>query len=209
MDTVGNNHYGVLMFLTSLLNPLTQNEHHLKASFSAAEQIKQIPVNLYDKGYKLVSFDVKSLFTNVPLDKTIKVMLDRVYNKKQITTTLKKTTLKKLIRDTCSKTTFLSGGTIYEQKDGVSMKSSLGSVLANIITTELERLVVSRLIRSGCMKFYARYLEDTLLLVKPEDVDPKGSYILREFNEFHQNLEFTVDKFKDCIRHFLDLEITL
>ena len=204
VDTTGSTHYGVGKFLTSLLNPLTQNEYHLKDSFTAAERIKQIPANLYDEGYKLVSFDVKSLFTNVPLDKTIQVILDRVYNQKQITTTLKKNTLRKLIRDTCSKTAFLSGGVIYEQKDGVSMGSSLGPVLANIIMTELERSVVSRLIRSGCIKFYARYVDDTLLLVKPEDVDR----ILSEFNKFHRNLEFTVDKFEDCVPHFLDLEIT-
>ena len=203
VDTIGSTHYGVGKFLTSLLNPLTQNEYHLKDSFSAAEKINQIPDNLYEEGYKLVSFDVKSLFTNVPLNKTIQVILDRVYNKKQISTTLKKRTLKKLIRDTCSKTAFLSGGTMYEQKDGVSMGASMGPVLANIIMTELERVVVDRLIQSGCIKFYARYVDDTLLLVKPEDVDS----ILGEFNRFHRNLEFTVDKFEDCVPHFLDLEI--
>ena len=203
IDTIGSTHYGVGKFLTSLLNPLIHNEYHLKDSFSAAEKINQIPDSLYEEGYKLVSFDVKSLFTNVPLNKTIQVILDRVYNKKQIATNLKKSTLKKLILDTCSKTAFLSGGTIYEQKDGVSMGSSLGPVLANIIMTELERVVVDRLIQSGCIKFYARYVDDTLLLVKPEDVDN----ILREFNNFHRNLEFTVDKFEDCIPHFLDLEI--
>ena len=203
VDTIGSTHYGVGKFITSLLNPLTQNEYHLKDSFDAAEKIKNIPDHLYDEGYKLVSFDVKSLFTNVPLNKTIQVILDRVYNKKQITTTLKKRTLKKLILDTCSKTAFSFGGTIYEQKDGVSMGASLGPVLANIIMTELERVVVDRLIQSGTIKFYARYVDDTLLLVKPEDVNG----ILQEFNEFHRNLEFTVDKFENCVPHFLDLEI--
>ena len=71
--------YGLGKFITKLLNPLTQNEYHLKDSFDAAERIKNIPGHLYDEGYQLVSFDVKSLFTNVPLNKTIKVILDRVY----------------------------------------------------------------------------------------------------------------------------------
>ena len=137
------------------------------------------------------------------MNKTIDVILDRVYNKKQISTTLKKRTLKKLILDTCSKTAFMFGGTIYEQKDGVSMGASLGPVLANIIMTELEKVVVDRLMQSGRIKFYARYVDDTLLLVKPEDVDG----ILQEFNRFHQNLEFTVDTFEECLPHFLDLEI--
>ena len=203
VDTIGSTHYGVGKFITSLLNPLTQNEYHLKDSFDAAEKIRNIPTHLYDEGYQLVSFDVKSLFTNVPLNRTVQVILDRVYKEKQIPTNLQKRNLKKLILDTCSKTAFSLGGTIYEQIDGVSMGACLGPVLANIIMTELEKVVVDRLVRSGMIKFYARYVDDTLLLVKPADVDG----ILQEFNSFHKNLEFTVDKFEDCVPHFLDLEI--
>ena len=80
-------------------------------------------------------------------------------------------------------------GIIYKQTDGVSMGASLGPVLANIIMTEMERCVVDELIESGKVKFYSRYVDDTLLLVKPENVDE----ILHKFNSFHKNLEFTVD----------------
>ena len=146
---------------------------------------------------------MKSLFTNVPLDKTIKVILDRTYKEKKISTSLKQRTLKKLIKDTCSKTAFMLDGVIYEQTDGVSMGASLGPVLANIIMTEMERCVVDELIDSGKIKFYSRYVDDTLLLVKPEDVDE----ILHKFNSFHRSLEFTVDKFDNCVPHFHDLEI--
>ena len=40
------------------------------------------------------SFDVESLFTNVPLQQTINIILDCVYNNKLIATQLKKRTLK-------------------------------------------------------------------------------------------------------------------
>ena len=146
---------------------------------------------------------MKSLFTNVPLDKTIKVIMDRIYKEKKISTSLKQRSLKKLIKDTCSKTAFMLDGIIYEQTDGVSMGASLGPVLANIIMTEMERCVVDELINNGKVKFYCRYVDDTLLLVKPEDIDE----ILHKFNSFHRNLEFTVDRFDDCIPHFLDLEM--
>ena len=36
--------------------------------------------------YKLVSFDVKTVFKNVPLDRTIDIILKRIYNKLEITT---------------------------------------------------------------------------------------------------------------------------
>ena len=120
-----------------------------------------------------------------------------------ITTNLKRRTLKKLILDTCNKTAFLANGIIYEQTDGVSMGASLGPVLANIIMTELEKAVVDDLVNAGTLKFYARYVDDTLLMVKPEDVDE----VLQKFNAYHPNLEFTVDRFENCVPHFLDLEI--
>ena len=70
--------------------------------------------------------------------------------------------MKKLIKDTCMKTAFSCNNKLYKQIDGVSMGSSLGPVLANIIMTELEKIVVSDLINSGVIKFYVRYVDDTL-----------------------------------------------
>ena len=87
VHTIGSTHYGVGKFISNLLYPLTLNEYHLSDSFAAAEKIKAIPDNLFQDGYQFVSFDVKSLFTNVPLDKTISVILDRVYKEKIIQTT--------------------------------------------------------------------------------------------------------------------------
>ena len=63
----------------------------------------------------------------------------------------------------------LSYGVIHEQTDN-GQEGSLGCVLANIIMTELEKVVVDYLINNGTMKFYARYVDVTLLMMKPKDV---------------------------------------
>ena len=204
VDTIGSTHYGVGKFLTRLLNPLTQNEYVLQDSFQAAERIRsEVTEELFEEGYVLVSLDVKSLFTNVPLQKTLDVILKRVYTEKKIQTNLTKRTLKKLVLDTCTKTAFLANGKIFEQVDGVSMGASMGPVLANIIMTELEKEVVDRLVQQGKLKFYSRYVDDTLMMLKPEDVDA----VLDEFNRYHPSLQFTVDRFENEVPHFLDLEI--
>ena len=80
------------------------------------------------------------------------------------------------------------------------MGSSLGPVLANIIMTELERIVVSDLNSSGLIKFSIRYVDDTLLLAKEEDINN----ILLRFSSFDKNLKFTIDKFTNKNIHFLD-----
>ena len=190
--------------MTDLLNPLTLNDYTIKDSYDVAARIRQIPQQLLDEGYVFVSFDVTSLFTNVPLDRTINVILNRIYKKGLIKTRLKKTTLKKLIKDTCTKTVFSCNDQLYEQINGVSMGSSMGPVLANIIMTELESVIITKLIDAGTIKFYGRYVDDTLLLVKPSDITKIHDLL----NSFDPSIKFTVDKFDNEVPHFLDLEIS-
>ena len=83
------------------------------------------------------------------------------------------------------------------------MGSSLGPVLSNIAMTELEINIIKPLIVKGIIKFYCRYVDDTLVLLKPNDVD----YVHKILNSFHKNIQFTVDTFEDSNIHFLDLMI--
>ena len=129
IDTIGSSHYSVGQFLAKLLNPLTHNEFVLKDSFDAADRIRNITPSLLEY-HSFVSFDVVSLFTNVPLKRTIDIICKRIYDDKLVNTTLKNNTIKKLIRDTCTKTAFLCNGNIYEQVDGVSMDSPLAPVVS-------------------------------------------------------------------------------
>ena len=158
---------------------------------------------LFDQGYRYLSFDVTSLFTNVPLNKTVNIILQQIYKEKLVNTKLQKDTLKKLIKDCCTKIAFSFNGIIRKQKDKVSMISSLGPVLATIIMTELERVIVGPLITSGKIKFYIRYAGDTLLQVKEEDI----MFIFDKFSSFHKNLKFTIDRLDDKNIHFLDIAI--
>ena len=78
IDTTSTPYYNIGKFLSSLLQPLTHNDYNLKDSFDAVKRISSIPPKLFDEeDYQLVSFDVQSLFTNVPVKKTINIILDR------------------------------------------------------------------------------------------------------------------------------------
>ena len=199
IDTSNALHYEMGKFLANLLNLLTQNDHSVKDSFEASSRIQNISPTLFEQGYVFVSFDVVSLFTNVSLDRTIKIILKRIYEDKLITTTLKKSTMKKLITDVCKKKAFSFNNNVYKETDGVSMGSSLGPVIANIFKTELEKFILDELINDNIVKFYIRYVDDTLLLVKPEDTDK----ILKKFNSFDKNIQFTIDKFLNGTYIFL------
>ena len=90
VDTTGTPHYSAGKFLTNLLNLLSINEFTLKDSLDAVIEIKNIPPHLFEDGYNYVFFDVESLFTNVPIKRTIDIMVKRIYIDKFISTNLKK-----------------------------------------------------------------------------------------------------------------------
>ena len=79
----------------------------------------------------MCSLDVCSLFTNVPLDETIDIALDKLYSLSD-PPTLPRSVLRKLLEFTTKKSHFLFDGQYYDQIDGVAMGSPLGPVLANI-----------------------------------------------------------------------------
>ena len=83
------------------------------------------------------------------------------------------------------------------------MAGFLGPVLANIIMTELEKVVAENLIRTGIVKFYARYVDETFLVIKGKNID----FILQHFNSFDKRLKFTIDTFQHFVPYFLDVEI--
>ena len=69
------------MYVSKIIKPAACNTlgTDLENTFSFVNQIKNIDVT----GAKMVSFDVRSLFTNIPLKKAIKVCLDRLYEDAQ------------------------------------------------------------------------------------------------------------------------------
>ena len=49
------------------------------------------------EGFQMVSFDVKLLFTNVPLETTIDIILRKIYTNHELTTSLTKKEVKELL----------------------------------------------------------------------------------------------------------------
>lgn len=84
--------------ISERLRPPTQNDYTLKNTFDAANPIKSISDDLLAHGYEFASFYVESAFTNVPVQRTLKIIEHGIYNKKLVTTNLQKFTQRKLMR---------------------------------------------------------------------------------------------------------------
>ena len=68
--------------------------------------------------------------------------------------------------------------------------------------TKLESTIIKKLFDTRKIKFYCRYVDDTVLLIKPEDIQ----LVQDMFNSFHENLSFRVDRFENEVPHFLDIK---
>ena len=86
--------YQLAGYLAKILSLLTRWQYTVKSSNKFVNVIKQ---QVIPSSYKLVSFDVKSLFTNVPLYRTIDIILKRIYDKHQIKTNIGRKEMKDLI----------------------------------------------------------------------------------------------------------------
>ena len=166
IDTINTPYHSIGKFLTPLLNPLAQNKYVVKDFFEAAAKINSVSFGEISSEYTFISFDVESLFTNVPLKKTVEIILNRVYSEKKISTKLTKRSLKKLLLDACTKIAFSFNKKLYEQIYGVSMGYPFGPFMTNVIITELERMVVKNLFNKGYLKFYIWFMDDMQVLIK-------------------------------------------
>ena len=127
VSTMGTFNYNLSRFLCDLPSPLVLNDYSCKYIFSFVSQIKNS--NLSTRF--LVSYDVTSLFTNIPLQETIDIAINLIFNHNHNLNITKKE-LKKVALFATSQTHFIFNSKFYKQIDGVAMGSPLAPVLADI-----------------------------------------------------------------------------
>ena len=76
LSATGTYNYKLAKWLDEKLKPLSVNEHTVTDIFGFVDDIQNIQVNDHSI---LVSYDVSSLFTNVPVDETIKILAEKAF----------------------------------------------------------------------------------------------------------------------------------
>ena len=129
--------YGVAKELSHIIKPLVgQSPHHLKTPNTSYNNSKA-------KGWKweiITSYDVKALFTSVPVQPSIQIVKQRL---QQDTTLPQRTSMSisqitSLLEFCLTHTYFLFQGKYYEQVQGAAMGSPISPLIVNIFMEEFE-----------------------------------------------------------------------
>ena len=213
MSSIGSYNYRLSKLLAQKLQPLGKNEHTLKDTFDFIDSIKKLNKTMVE--HKMISFDVTSLFTKVPLTYTIDLVLNRMYEPEHncpkyirshsdwCIRCLNRKDMKKLLNIATSDTHFSFNNIYYQQNNGIAMESPLAPVLADIFMTHLENKLMKQLKTAGLL-WYKRYVDDTFTIIHK---NTKLNDIKNILNSIHKDIQFTSEQEQNNELPFLDVLI--
>ena len=199
LSMIGSSQHELAKWLAEILAPVLKSysSHCIKDSFTFANFIQNC--NLEPTKAFLCSFDISSLFTNVPLDETIGICADAFYRGHLDCPPFPEDTFKELMLIATRGVEFSFNNQMYKQLDGVAMGSPLGPALANIFVGFHESRLFDNTVKPGV---YFRYVDDTFVIFSSElDCDCFHG----KLNLLHPALNFTVEKEQNNSLSFLDV----
>lgn len=114
----------------------------------------------------MVSFDVVSLFTNVPID----VACDAAFLKLSTDATLSERTqlspakIVDLLKFVLHSTYFMYNGDFYEQQEGAAMGSPVSAVIANLYMESFEERALKICPPECAPRVWKRYVDNTFII---------------------------------------------
>ena len=133
-----------------------------------------------------VSYDIESLFTNIPINDTIDYILDQIYVKHKLKPICSKLIFKHLLIKLSAEVTFTFNSKFCKQTDGCTMGGLLSVTFSDIYMTKMERDVA----RPFNPIFYRRYVDDIYNRQKVNTKDDPCEAL----NKYHKNIKLTVEK---------------
>ena len=185
VSSINSYNYNLASYLCELLTPFIPSAHCTKDSFTFIKDIQEVST----QDSFMVSYDVCSLFTNIPLSETIDIAVKLILENKKDLKFLENE-LTKLFCFATSQTHFYFDGKIFILVDGIAMGSPLGPALANLFMGYNEQKWLES-DHGRLVKFYHKYVDNIFCLFENKH---QALTFLDFLNSQHPNLNFTIEK---------------
>ena len=129
--------YRLSQHISALISPLAGHTETAVKNSAAKRRVTQDEL--------LVSFDVSSLFTNVPVPEAVEVIREMLRRDPKLSerTTLDADTIADLLSLCLKSTYFRYNSCYYEQKEGAAMGSPVSAVVANLYMEHFEQIALN------------------------------------------------------------------
>ena len=183
--------------LNKIITPFIMNPYSLTSNLEFVDILRSTT-----PGRTIASLDVENLFTNVPVEETIGIILDRIYRSEMTPLNVPEHILREQLLACTTEAPFFSHtGELFCQVDGVSMGSPLGVLFAEAYMAEVERRVFTS---NPKPRIYTRFRDDIMLAVDEEEEIERISTHLKT----NSVLNFTVELSSEGKLPYLDVMIT-
>ena len=200
LSMTGSSHHELGKWLAAVLQPVLKrfSSQCILDSFAFAKTMQNLDIDPY---VFMCSFDASSLFTNFPLDETIKICSDALYDDSDLQPLklIPKDVFVELMKSTTSSVEFSFNNTMYKQTDGVAIRSPFGPGLANFFVEYYEEKLFSQMQKPPT---YFRYVDDTFAIF-----DHEADKFLTKLNCLHPFLKLTFENEKGKCLPFLDVYV--
>ena len=200
VSSIGAASYETAKELARILKPLVgSSPFQVQNSMDFIQQIKDIKL---EEDQCIMSYDVKALFTSVPIQPAIDVIRKRLEEDKELQkrTNMSIQHIVSLLEFCLRSTYFTFQDRLYEQQEGAAMGSPISPIVANLFMEDFERRAIESSPHPPC--FWRRFVDDTFTIIYTAH---KESF-LQHLNSIDDHIQFTSeDQRPDGSMPFLDI----
>lgn len=173
---------------------------------NTSELIQKIKHIIIPSTATLTSFDITSMYTNIPITETINIIKQQLQQQTDTPNShIKETTnILKLITE---QNYFTFDNQFYSQEDGLPMGSPVSGLLANIFLNHIENKIFDTIVKPKQYKiiYWHRYVDDIICLL--DETPSRIQELHNDINSVHPKIKFTIETENDKKLNFLDLSI--
>ena len=183
--------YQLSQHLCWLLTPLLgETDSAVKSSLDFIEMLKDWTIR---ENQRMASFDVISLFTNVPTELAIQVVKRRLEADDGLKerTELTAEEIMCVLKFCLDATYFTFQSVVYWQKYGTAMGSPVSVTMANLVMEDIEERALKTYHTE--IPVWKRYVDDTFVIIQEDLIEEFHSHL----NSIEKTIQFTMELEKE------------
>jgi len=181
--------------LTTKLN--LPNIYNIRNNMELLDKLHKINIS---HNTKIMSFDIKNLYTNIPVTETIDIIKNKLENNTE------NTNICNNLKTILNQNYFRFNNKYYKMDNGLAMGSPLSNIMSETFLQHYEHSIIKEIKKKYNITIWIRYVDDILCIV--ESNENISTQILNILNNQHKKLQYTYEDEHNNSICFLDIRIT-